>query len=161
MAQFQAEDFDPTSTLILLDQRDVLDTAAPYGPLPDSPPQGSQAAITRYGNHTIAATTDAAAPGFLVLSEVWYPGWRATVNGDPAPVLRVDGALRGVPIPAGQATVELRFAPRGWRWGGWLALMALLWAAALLILDGRGLRGLDGRGQRRARPFATNSTDSR
>lgn len=161
LAQFQAEDFDPTSTLILLDQRDVLDTAAPYGPLPDSPPQGSQAAITRYGNHTIAATTDAAAPGFLVLSEVWYPGWRATVNGDPAPVLRVDGALRGVPIPAGQATVELRFAPRGWRWGGWLALMALLWAAALLILDGRGLRGLDGRGQRRARPFATNSTDSR
>lgn len=140
LAQFQAGDFDPTTTITLLDEQNVLDAATPFGPLaetPDAAPDDSRAEITTYGNHTLALTTDAVAPGFVVLSEIWYPGWQATVNGEAMPVLRANGALRAVPIPAGQATVELRFAPRGWRWGGWLALVALIWAAALLVLDWR------------------------
>lgn len=141
LAQFQADNFDPTRVITILDRRDVLDAATPFGPLPDPPPASAtadQATVTAYGNHTLAITTDAPAPGFVVLGEIWYPGWQATVNGTPVPVLQADGALRAVPIPAGQASVELRFAPRGWRWGGWLALLAVIWATALLILDWRG-----------------------
>ncbi len=54
-------------------------------------------------------TTRTDAPGLLVLSEVAYPAWRAYVDGERVDVLTVDHALRGVPIPAGEHTVELRF----------------------------------------------------
>jgi hypothetical protein len=47
----------------------------------------------------------------LVLSEVYYPGWCATVDGVPAPILRADVALRAVPVRAGAHRVELIFDP--------------------------------------------------
>jgi uncharacterized membrane protein YfhO len=47
----------------------------------------------------------------LVLSEVYYPGWRATVDGVSTPILRADVALRAVPLRAGTHRVELVFDP--------------------------------------------------
>lgn len=51
------------------------------------------------------------APALLALSEMWYPGWQATVDGAPAPLLRAYNTLMAVPVPAGAHTVELRFDP--------------------------------------------------
>jgi hypothetical protein len=51
------------------------------------------------------------ADGLLVLGEVYYPGWRAYVDGEPAPILRADLALRAVPVPAGQHRVEMVYRP--------------------------------------------------
>ena len=51
------------------------------------------------------------APGILVLSDQWYPGWRVTVDGVAAPLLRTDYALRGVFVPAGTHQVTFRFQP--------------------------------------------------
>jgi uncharacterized membrane protein YfhO len=53
----------------------------------------------------------ATAPALLVLSEVWDPGWSATVDGEPASVLLADHALRAVPVPPGTYQVELRYDP--------------------------------------------------
>jgi len=47
----------------------------------------------------------------LVLSEVYYPGWRATVDGVETPILRADVALRAVPVRAGAHRVEMIFDP--------------------------------------------------
>src|SRR5262249_15568414 len=47
----------------------------------------------------------------LVMSEMFYPGWRATVNGRATRVYRVDGALRGVVVPAGDSRVVLSYTP--------------------------------------------------
>lgn len=55
--------------------------------------------------------------GHLVLSEVWYPGWWARVNGAEVPVLRANSAFRAVPVPPGRVTVDLYFVPLGWQWG--------------------------------------------
>ena len=49
--------------------------------------------------------------GLLVLSEVYYPGWRAIIDGQSSPILRVDYLLRGIPVPAGQHRVEVRYRP--------------------------------------------------
>jgi uncharacterized membrane protein YfhO len=57
------------------------------------------------------------APGYLVLSEVYYPGWRAWVDGEEAPVLRANYAFRAVAVSAGNHTVRLVFEPALWRWG--------------------------------------------
>ncbi len=81
---------------------------------------------------------EAGQPGYLVLSEVWYPGWRATVNGQPATVLRADYALRAVAVPAGTSTVHLWFAPESWRWG-WMAFgLGVLLFLAVMVAGSRG-----------------------
>ncbi|MCX6048047.1 MAG: hypothetical protein NT075_23345, partial [Chloroflexi bacterium] len=80
-------------------------------------PASQTATMIHYGSNELTvqvATPDAA---YLVLSELWYPGWRATVNGAPAEVLRANGALRAIALPAGAATVHLWFAPISWRIG--------------------------------------------
>lgn len=47
----------------------------------------------------------------LVVRDTWAPGWRATVNGEAAPVLRADGRHRAVPIPAGRSRVRMAYHP--------------------------------------------------
>lgn len=50
-------------------------------------------------------------PGLVVLAEVAYPGWRAWVNGKPAEILPVAGALMGVVVAAGTQQIEFAFLP--------------------------------------------------
>jgi hypothetical protein len=69
----------------------------------------------------------------LVLSELAYPGWRATIDGAETPLLRADGLLRGLVLPAGEHRIELVFRPTIVYWG-WAITLASLLAIALLIL---------------------------
>jgi len=69
------------------------------------------------------------ADGFVVLLDAWDPGWRATVDGRPAPVLRANVAFRAVPVPAGRHGVELLYRPTELRAGVTLSLLTLLAAA--------------------------------
>ena len=90
---------------------------------------GPAAALTRYDPQDVAMAVPASSPGGLVvLTDQWYPGWTATVDGRDAPILRVDTALRAVAVGPGSHTIEYRYAPR-WPLHG-LAVTAL--AAALV-----------------------------
>jgi hypothetical protein len=99
--------------------------------LPKSPAQ-----ISHYSTDLIRVETDIAAPGWLVLSEIWYPGWQATVNGRPQPVEMVNGLLRGLYLDQpGHYQITLTYRPTGVTWGVWVAgitaglllLMGLIW----------------------------------
>jgi hypothetical protein len=68
----------------------------------------------------------APAAALLVVSEAYHPYWKATVDGAPAPVLQVDLALRGVPVPAGRHTVILAFADPAVARGAWASAAGLL-----------------------------------
>ncbi len=74
------------------------------------------------------------APALLLLSEPDYPGWQATVDGQPAPVLRADYVLRAVPVPAGEHTVELRFRPLSFTVGAVVSGVTLAAISLLLII---------------------------
>ncbi len=93
----------------------------------------SPAKLVSAKRHEVRLEADASAPGILVLSETYYPGWTATLDGNPVPILRADYAFRGVALPAGHHVVEMRFASRPTRVGlaisglGLLALFALGW----------------------------------
>jgi hypothetical protein len=67
--------------------------------------------------------------GLVVLADLWDKGWRATLNGKPMPILRVNHALRAVVVPAGTGTLEFRYAPASFAWG---LRLAALGACALL-----------------------------
>ncbi len=59
----------------------------------------------------------------MVVAETWDPGWRATVNGEPAPVEPVDGVLMGVSVPPGPGALALTYRPQGIVWGTALTLL--------------------------------------
>jgi LPXTG-motif cell wall-anchored protein len=65
--------------------------------------------------------------GLLVLADPWYPQWRVTVDGRPAELLRVDHALRGVRVPAGDHQVVFTYQDRALQLG--LLLSGLTLAA--------------------------------
>jgi hypothetical protein len=73
--------------------------------------------------------------GLLVLSEMFYPGWRATVNSRTAGIYRADVGLRGVIVPPGDSRVTLDYTPWSIYLGGLVTL-----AAFLGILGGRRSR---------------------
>lgn len=93
----------------------------------DWPSQGPQASVK-----TLLAApaegeyaTQSGQATLLVLSEVYYPGWVAYVDGNPAPLLRVNYALRGVPLAAGTHRVRLQFRPASVRYGALVSLAGL------------------------------------
>ena len=71
-------------------------------------------------------------PGFVVLLDTYDPGWTATVDGRPAPVLRANVAFRAVAVPGGAHTVELRYRPRAVVAGTAISLAGLLLGGAAL-----------------------------
>jgi Bacterial membrane protein YfhO len=83
----------------------VLEVAPP--PLADA--QHDQVRELAHEANRISVAAETSAPGLLVLSEVYYPAWRAYVDDKPVETYVVDHVLRGVPVPAGAHTVELRY----------------------------------------------------
>lgn len=74
--------------------------------------------------------TRGAAPAIVVLADLYYPGWRATVDGKPAPILRADVMSRAVAVPAGEHVIRFAYRPR-WFYAG-LAASACAWLGVAL-----------------------------
>jgi len=72
------------------------------------------------------------APGVLVLADTWYPGWRATVDGADAPILRANHAFRGVALGKGAHEVRFIFRPASFMFGAWLSVLAAAGTACVL-----------------------------
>ncbi len=92
----------------------------------DSNGRRLQAAGTDAGaTGMIEVEAEAAAPTVLVLAQNFYPGWRATVNGQPAPVLRANHAFQAIAIPAGKSTIQLDYVDWPFRFGVGISLLTL------------------------------------
>ena len=99
------------SRVALLSDAQGLDPAALSGPPADSASVVS-AAVERFEPDEVVYRVRTDRPRLLVASEVYYPaGWTATVGAEPAPIVRVDHLLRGVPVPAGDHIVTMRYRP--------------------------------------------------
>jgi hypothetical protein len=70
--------------------------------------------------------TEGREPAVLVLNDAWYPGWRATLDGRAASILRANTAFRAVAVPAGAHRVEMRYEPRTFQVGLGVAAVAML-----------------------------------
>jgi uncharacterized membrane protein YfhO len=71
----------------------------------------------------------------LVLADTWFPGWKATVDGQDAAVERVDYLLRGVRLGPGEHTVEFSYEPLSWTIG-WIVSSLSLPCLALATVVG-------------------------
>jgi hypothetical protein len=141
LARVIAPGFDMATTVILDrapdDAAPPIDQAAPL-------PEGT-VSWTRYRPDDMALTVTSDRPAILTVSEPWYPGWHAEVNGKSAPIYRAYGMLRAVVVPAGTSRVTFRFMPASFLAGA-VVSVAALGACLLLVTPPR----------RRARPAGTD-----
>jgi uncharacterized membrane protein YfhO len=77
--------------------------------------------------------------GLLVVTDAYAPLWKARVDGIPAPVVKADVMFRGIPVPAGNHTVEMRYDTHAMNWGLWLSLLAWLTTAGWFLVRRRFL----------------------
>ncbi|MBL8045302.1 MAG: YfhO family protein [Anaerolineales bacterium] len=124
--------FEVTQTLILAEN--------PKGQIPNpNPPitnnQFSNSQILAYAPELIRIS--ATGPGYLLLTDAFYPGWAATVDGAPAEILRANLMFRAVALPAGEHVVEFRYAPPSVTLGLWVS--GLAWGI-LFVVSASALR---------------------
>jgi hypothetical protein len=124
--------FDKKSLVLLADDAPV--TPAQIEVLP--PPSPATAVVTAWapGQMDISLETRPASDGYLVVAENWYSGWRATVDGGPAPVLRANVAQMAVPLPAGAREVNLVFVSPSYTRGRLITVLSLVAVIALLAV---------------------------
>ena len=116
-----------------------------------SPIEGAPGVVRRVRASTDGDEWAVHAPGggFLRVSSNWDAGWRATVDGRPARVLRADGIFRGVAVPAGDHTIRFSYRNPDVERGLRLAVASLIVIVALLVAGTRQERA--GARQERAR----------
>jgi len=121
-------------------------TLVPDGPLPpDAPKAGGDARIREYEPGRVVVGTVADAPAWLVLTDTWDSGWRGTVDGKPARVLRADHAFRAVRVPAGKHEVTFRYSPLSFRLGLLLTALGLILVVFAAVRGEAGYRNNRGR----------------
>jgi Bacterial membrane protein YfhO len=96
----------------------------------------ASARIVEYSPHRVRVAASTRDDALLVLTDTYYPGWQAFVDGQPQPLVRGDLLFRVVPVPAGEHTVELRFEPTSVRIGLLVSLLAVLVAVTALLVAG-------------------------
>jgi hypothetical protein len=99
---------------------------------------GAEVKVIRYEPQQLELETRNSEQGFMVLSEVYYRGWDAKIDGVKVPVERVNYALRGISVPAGDHRVEFFFrAPSFWNGAVYSSLGAILLLAGSIFTSRR------------------------
>ncbi|MBI2908367.1 MAG: YfhO family protein [Chloroflexi bacterium] len=104
-------------------------------PGPDAPAalsSGEGAEIIAYKPGRLAVRAKLNAPGFLVFTESYYPGWRARVDGLEVPIVRANVLFQAVYLPGGEQTVAFEYAPFSFTFGLAVSGVSLLIALAAL-----------------------------
>ena len=125
--------FDPRAVAIVEDT-----TARPLAGGSTTPVWTAQ--VTDYKSNTITIAVNSDRDGFLVLSEAYYPGWRAFVDGTETPVYRTNYVSRGMPVPAGSHTVIVEYQPATFTLGAWLSVATLALCCAGVVIGIRSSR---------------------
>ena len=124
LALLRAPDFARDRTI-------VLASGAPHPPA--SPADPGSARIVESRPDRVRIDIAPTAPGFLILSDTFFPGWIATADGQPREILRANVAFRAVPVAPGEHEVEFRYAPLSFRVGAISSLIAALISFAGLL----------------------------
>lgn len=93
--------------------------------------------LLSYSGNEIRLRTESARESFLVITDAYYPGWKASIDGRSAPMYITDVAFRGVRLPAGTHEVRMQFTPRILWISGLLSGLALLLALCAIVQSQR------------------------
>ncbi len=131
--------FDPSSeTVISGSGKDVVGRTLA--------PDEWKASVSRYTADEVEIRTHSVKDGFLVLSDTYYPGWRATVDGITRPILRANYDFRALVLPRGDHVVLFRYRPSSFLIGLFISIAGLLLSVFVLFYSLR--REHSGKGYR-------------
>jgi hypothetical protein len=119
LARIKQAAFDPQRSVVV-DQTPPDTAAAADGPL------RLRAEAVERGINGYKVQLESNQAAVLVISQMYYPGWRATIDGSDVRVFPVDIALTGIVIPSGTHELRLSFQPASFRIGALISFVALL-----------------------------------
>jgi hypothetical protein len=119
-AAFADASFNPRTTALMAegDTPEVDTCAAP-----------DEVEMPHHGANGVQITANMGCRGMVILTDAWYPGWRAWVDGQSTEIHEVYGGVRGAIVPAGRHTIEMRYRPWSVLLGFLMTLLASLAAA--------------------------------
>jgi hypothetical protein len=135
---------DPSAGATLLNQAFDVRRAALFAPDADvaavenpselPPPPAVSARVTSYapGRISMELSNPAPAGSALLVSENYFPGWTAKVDGTPAPTARADYTLIGVQLPTGGRKIDLTFEDPAYKQGKIITILALILTMVLI-----------------------------
>ena len=106
-------------------------------------PQGTSPGSVNVSEYTpghIVLSVDALRAGLAVVAESYYPGWQATVDGQPVQILRTNYISQGIVVPEGKHTIEMKYEPDSFRNGAFLSLAGVVGLAGLIFWWRKGKR---------------------
>lgn len=116
-------DFDPRLCVFLHD--------GPAGALRGKPGEVGSIEWVSYDSNHLEVRLKAEQPGWFLLSDCYYPGWSASLDGADVPVRRADICFRAVEVPVGEHRLTMTYRPVALRWGLPIQCLALLALAGL------------------------------
>jgi len=132
-----AEAYDLLAEEAFAWQRVVAVEPGGHGPLPTAPAGDEQphspATIVSHQPHSVTIELPEDTAGLLVLSDCFYPGWQAMVDGEPRRIYRANGTFRGVFVNRGDTRVVFEYKPASFRYGIILSLAGLVILVAIAI----------------------------
>jgi hypothetical protein len=103
-------------------------------PPPSNPGPPQEATFLHDGDQSVTLAVNPRGPGYLVLSDTWYPGWSATIDGHPVSIQHANVAFRAVPVSAGHHIVAFTYSPRSSEVAALASLLAVLGIAGGLFI---------------------------
>ncbi len=117
---------------------DMHDTALVSGQPPALDAcSGDTVTLVKYSSSEVVIRADMKCRGMVVLSDTFYPGWQATVDGRAEPIREVDFCIRGVVVPAGAHQLKFRYRPASVIAGGILTVTGVLLALGTVFVSRR------------------------
>ena len=121
LTQLASPNFDPRREVIIMNTYDFSPAALPSS----SPAEFRPVEIKTDEPQRVALVVDAPAPGWVVLTDTFYPGWQALVDGQPASIWPANLAFRAVAVEAGTHEVVFVYNPVSFNVGLWISGITL------------------------------------
>jgi hypothetical protein len=131
LSKVAAQDFDPRRVA-------WVETSSEEPSVPPVENQaGDVASIVERGPDRMKIRTSSSSTRFLFLSEMYFPGWQALIDGAETRIHRTDYLFKGLVVPAGAHEVSFRYRPRSVAFGLAISMLSAVVAVASLLLRGR------------------------
>ncbi len=131
LRRLQSPSFNPEQSVILGERPAAL--TGPYLPAMSS----TSVQIIDSQVNQIRMRAQAGMPAVLIVSQIYYPGWKAFVDGQEASVFPADLALTGLALPSGTHDVQLVFQPASFRIGAGITIVSLMVIVGIFVVSGR------------------------
>lgn len=131
--RMKSPEFDPATTIIHITENGETQSIETKG----TPATQGNVEIVDHTPERVEITVSLNSPGWVVLTDTYYPGWQATLNGQPVEIERANIMFRSVAVPEGNHTLVFEFKPTSLRTGSIISGLALLIVGVGLVISRR------------------------